>query len=81
MKNKLKAFKQTHGAIIAEEPTVLDNMNKQLSHRISLAAQYEDKLSKMELEDLQNLASEMGLVPLDNRDVLIKSIKKEFKKK
>lgn len=80
-KNKLSDLRQTTGQIISEEVTELDRINKKPSHKISLAAKYEDQLSEMDLDDLQELAGNLGLVPLDNRDSLIKSIRKEFKKK
>lgn len=80
-KNKLNQFSQTHGAIITDELTDLDKINKKPSHQISLAAKYEDQLSEMDLDDLKELARQLNIIPLDNKDVLIKSIKKEFKKK
>lgn len=80
-KKSLKNFKQTIGQIITEDITELDRINKRPSHKISLAAKYEDKLSEMDLDDLQELAGNLGLIPIDNRDSLIKLIKKEFKKK
>jgi len=80
-KKSLKNLKQITGEIIGEELTELDKINKIPSHKVSLAAKYEDKLNLMEIDDLKSLASEMGLIPIDNRDSLIKSIKKEFKKK
>ena len=81
MSRKLKKFIEVRGDIIAEEPGQLEQLSKQNSHKISLATQYEDKLSEMDLDDLQSLASELNLALTDNRDSLIKAIRKEFKKK
>lgn len=80
-KKSLKNFKQTIGQIITEDITELDKLTKQESHKISLASKYEDKIGSMDLESLKDLAEELGLIPIDNRDSLIKLIKKEFKKK
>ena len=81
-KKLLKNLHQTHGAIITDEFTELDKLSqsKKGSRKISLAAKYEDKIGDMTLEELQDLAAEMGLVPVDNRNSLIRAIKKEFKK-
>jgi len=80
-KKSFKHLKQTHGAIISDVPSVFDVLTKEESHRISLAAQFQEKLGNMTLEELHVLAEDMGIIPIDNRDLLIKTIKKEFKKK
>lgn len=80
MSKKLSKFKEITGEVITDEPSELENQSHKTNHKVSLASQYKEKLSEMTLEDLQSLASELGLIPLDNRDALIKSIKKEFRK-
>lgn len=79
-KKSLKNLKSITGQIVTENLTELEKSNRIQAHKVSLAYQYEDKLGRMELSDLQVLASDMGIVPIDNRDSLIKLIKKEFKK-
>ena len=80
-KKSLKNLKSVRGDVITEELGELDKLSKQESHKISLAAKYEDQLSKMDLDDLQQLAGELNIALTDNRDALIKAIRKEFKKK
>ncbi len=81
-KKSLKSLKQSTGQIASENISSLDTIfGRGESHKISLASQYEDKLSLMELEDLKDLAGQLNIIPIDNRDSLIKLIKKEFKKK
>lgn len=78
-KKSLANLKQIRGDVITDEPSKLEF--KQDSHKVSLAAKYEDKLSELELDDLQELAGDLGIALTDNRDSLIKAIKREFKKK
>lgn len=79
MKNK--KIKATHGALLVDEQnSVLEDVFTKSNHRISLAEKYKDKLGNMSLEELQELALEIGIMPIDNRDLLIKSLKRELKK-
>jgi hypothetical protein len=78
-KLKLSQLHQSRGDIITDEPSNLDTLNKSQSHKISLAAQYLEKLSTLDLDDLQNLALELGIAGTDNRDSLIKAIKRALK--
>ncbi len=79
MSNKLKNIKLTHGAKSLDSN--LDVLPEKIdSHKTSLAAKYQDKLGSLTLEELKEIAAECGLLPVDNRDLLIKSLRKEFKK-
>jgi hypothetical protein len=80
-KKSFKSLKESRGDIINDNIGQLEQLSKTDSHKISLAAQYEDKLSNLELEDLKELARELGIALGDNREILIKAIRKEFKKK
>lgn len=72
----MKKIKQTHGAIINE-----DNKSKIhecfANEEINIADKNLDKLS---LEELQSMADKLGLMPVDNRNILIRSIKNALKK-
>ena len=74
-----KNLKITHGALINEDE--LDNLFDNKNHKTSLAAEYESKLKDMSLEDLKAFAEDLGLLPIDNKNLLVKTIKKELKKK
>jgi len=81
-KKSLKNLHQAHGKIVSEEITGLDQIfNKESSYKTSLAAKYQDKIGSMTLEELKDIAGELGVIPVDNRDSLIKMIRKEFKKR
>lgn len=76
MKNNKKIL-QCHADMINEE-NIFDDNKLHKCCKLNLA-QYEKKMGQMSLEELQSLAQELGLIPIDNRDLLIKSIKREFK--
>ncbi len=68
-----------HGQLINDEPSKLELSCSSGRKNLSLAKKYENKLNSLTLEELQDLAEEVGLIPIDNRDFLIKSLKKELK--
>ncbi len=52
---------------------------KQHDYRTSNIAEYEANLSRMNLADLQSHGFEMGLLPSDNRSMLIERLLRKFR--
>lgn len=86
-KNKLESLNQIHGKLEKQDipkfkPTTLeqvwgyDGLSKYQTMDASL---YENSLIVMSKSDLQAHASKVGLVPIDDRDRLIKRLMHEFK--
>jgi len=80
-KSKLDNLHQAHGKI--EKPITLDQVwgNDGLSKYGTLDLEkYDDYLNNLNKSDLQAHAIKIGLVPVDDRNSLIKRLKLEFKK-
>jgi hypothetical protein len=85
--SKLKQAHAVHGKLEPEEVTAkktyrtLDQIfgDTGLSKYQTLdSGEYESQLKEMNLSDLQNHASKLGIFPNDNRDRLTKNLLREF---
>lgn len=84
-KRTAKNLSQTHGKVEPEgfAPTTLDQIwgdTGMWKYNTMDAIEYEDSLKTMPKVDLQTHASRVGIVPVDNRDVLSARLLREFKK-
>jgi hypothetical protein len=84
-KRTAKNLSQTHGKLETEEfaPTTLDQVwgdTGMWKYDTMDAIEYEKNLKVMAKVDLQAHASRVGIVPVDNRDVLSSRLLREFKK-
>jgi hypothetical protein len=76
MKTK-NEYKITHGAIIDETTSELEECFKPKQKTSTAESK---NLEKMSLPELQAIAEDLGLVPSDNKSLLVKAIKRELKK-
>jgi hypothetical protein len=84
-KKTTKSLSQTHGKLEREDftPTTLDQVwgdTGMWKYNTMDATEYEDNLKVMAKVDLQAHASRVGIVPVDNRDILASRLIREFKK-
>jgi len=82
-KKKLENLSQTHGKLENIEYKTLDQIwgDTGLSkYKTTNLKEYIDYISEMNKSDLQAHANKVGLVPIDNRDMLTKRLISEFKK-
>ena len=80
---KLKSISQTHGKEEKSQPTTLDQVwgdKGDGKYKTNDAAVYETDIREMNLTDLQMHATQIGLIPVQNREVLTKRLIKEFQK-
>ena len=83
---KVDELNQTHGKVEEskdKKPTTLDQLwgDTGMSRYKTLdASQYEGYLKNLNKSDLQRHAAEMGIVPVDNREMLSNRLLKEFKR-
>tara|TARA_R100000808_G_C2041941_1_gene81170 strand:+ start:183 stop:581 length:399 start_codon:yes stop_codon:yes gene_type:complete len=82
-KPNLKDMNQTHGMVEGQkyEPTTLDQVwgDDGLSKYQTMDSKvYEAKVSKMLLADLKNEAIRVGLLPVDNSEMLKDRLMREF---
>jgi len=81
---KVKELKQTHGKDEASpKSTTLDQIwgDTGLSkYKTMEITEYRGSLKGMNKTDLQRHASEVGIIPVDNRDILVKRLEGEFNK-
>ena len=78
---KLNELNQAHGKVEGPEPTTLDQIwgDSGLSkYRTLDASEYEIYLKQLNKSDLQRHAAEMGIVPVDSREMLSNRLLKEF---
>lgn len=83
-KPKLETMSQTHGKVEEPDspPTTLDQIwGDDGSHKYNTLNEraYRDSLSKMSLTDLQSHSQKLGLVPVDNREMLTGRLMREFR--
>ena len=81
--SKLKSISQTHGKEENLQPTTLDQVwgdKGDGKYSTSCAATYESEIREMNLTDLQMHSTQIGLIPIQNREVLTKRLLKEFQK-
>jgi hypothetical protein len=82
-KNKLAELNQAHGKEEKFEPTTLDQIwgDSGISRYRTLdQKEYENSLSQMTKTDLREHAIAVGIVPIDNREILLKRLIGEFKR-
>lgn len=82
-RKKINELKQTHGKEENYEPTTLDQIwgDEGLGKYKTMDVEtYEKSLSAMQKADIQKHAAEVGIVPVDNRQLLQKKLIGEFKK-
>ena len=84
-KSKLNSLNQTHGKIEddVKAPRTLDQIfgdDGSTKYGTLILEEYAVYLNDLNKSDLQSHANKMGLVPIDNREILISRLKKEFVK-
>lgn len=80
-RKKLNSLNQTHGKEEKFAPTSLDQVwgDTGLSKYNTFSAEeYRAKLAEMNKADLRAHAAKMGIIPVDNRELIIKSLIRKF---
>jgi oligoribonuclease NrnB/cAMP/cGMP phosphodiesterase (DHH superfamily) len=80
-KNKLDSLIQTHAQV--ESPRTLDQVwgdTGESKYKTLDLTEYQKYLKELTKSDLQAHAIKVGLIPIDNREVLAKRLEKEFNK-
>jgi hypothetical protein len=80
-KSKLDSLTQTHGQV--ESPRTLDQVwgdSGQSKYGTLALAEYQKYLKELTKSDLQAHAIKVGLIPVDNRETLVKRLEREFNK-
>jgi len=81
MKKKLNNMTQTHGKVENFEYKSIDQIfgeNGSSKYKTLNLEKYTEYLHELNKSDLQSHAIKVGLLPMDNRDTLIKRLTKEF---
>lgn len=82
-KKKIEELSQTHGKLENVQYKTLDQIwgdNGSSKYKTTDIKEYTNFISEMNKSDLQAHANKIGLVPIDNRDMLTKRLIAEFKK-
>jgi hypothetical protein len=82
-KKKIEELSQTHGKLENTQYKSLDQIwgDTGLSkYKTTNLQDYTDYINEMNKSDLQAHANKIGLVPIDNREMLTKRLISEFKK-
>ena len=82
-KKSIENLSQTHGKLEAKEYKTLDQIwgeDGSSKYKTLDETEYRDYLNDLNKSDLQNHASKLGLIPIDDRDSLTKRLISEFKK-
>ena len=83
-KRKLDGVKQTHAKVEEKfQPTTLDQIwgdDGSSEYGTLSYEKYKDKVYDMNMSDLQAHASRVGIVPVDNRNMLTDRLLREFGK-
>jgi hypothetical protein len=80
-RKKLNQLNQVHGKIEKPQFTTLDQIwgdTGVARYNTLEASQYESQLKEMQKTDLHAHAVEVGVIPVDDRDILVKRLMKEF---
>jgi len=81
-KTKLNQINQTHGKVEnSSSPRTLDQIfgeDGNYKYGTLILEEYISYLNDLNKSDLQSHASKIGLVPIDNREILCTRLKKEF---
>lgn len=78
-KSKLDSLNQTHGQV--ESPRTLDQVwgdSGEGKYGTLELTEYQKYLKECTKSDLQAHAVKIGLIPVDNRDTLVKRLEREF---
>jgi len=78
-KTKLDSLNQTHGQV--ESPRTLDQVwgdNGEGKYGTLKLTEYQKYLKECTKSDLQAHAVKIGLIPIDNRETLVKRLEREF---
>ena len=79
---KVSEMNQTHGKVEQYEPTTLDQIwgsDGTETYSTLDEGEYEDQLNGMAKVDMQAHATKVGLIPIDNMDILKQRLVKQFK--
>jgi hypothetical protein len=85
MKMKMKEMSQTHGKVEKPQETVATTLDQVWGdeglarYKTLEDKEYRDSLQRMSLTDLQTEAQRIGLVPVDNREMLTGRLMREFR--
>jgi hypothetical protein len=82
-KNKLEELNQTHAKNETNNPTTLDQVwgDEGLGKYKTLNRdKYKTYLDELNKSDMQRHASQVGIVPIDSREMLVSRLMKEFDK-
>jgi hypothetical protein len=82
-KRKIEELSQTHGKLENVQYKTLDQIwgdNGSSRYNTTNIEEYTNFINEMNKSDLQAHANKIGLVPIDNRDMLTKRLVAEFKK-
>ena len=82
-KVKLSELSQTHGKLEKYEYKTLDQIlgdDGTSKYKTLDINEYTNYLNELNKSDLQSHATRIGLIPVDNRDILTKRLIKEFTK-
>ena len=78
MNKDISKIKQTHGQLIKDESSILNDIFDKPKEKTSTASNKD--VEKMTLRELQDVARELYIIPEDNKSSLLKVIKKELNK-
>jgi len=82
-KNNLSSLSQTHGKLEENTYKTLDQIwgdDGSSRYKQTTADEYLNFISDMNKSDLQAHANKLGLMPVDNRELLTKRLMAEYKK-
>lgn len=82
-KASLKNMAQAHGKVEQFEPTTLDQVwgdNGMNAYGTMDEVKYQTRLDDMNMSDMQSHASQVGIIPIDNRNMLRDRLLREFRK-
>ena len=83
MRKKMKDLTQVHGKIENLQVKSLDQIwgeDGSSKYKTLDEKEYENSLKEMNTSDLNSHASKIGLIPVENREILIGRLLSEFKK-
>ena len=76
-KIKLESLKQTHGALAA--PLTIEELTGQNEvYAVSSLEEYHDQLLAMSEDEMREHAVDAGIVPIDNRSILIDRLETRY---
>lgn len=82
-KIKLNNLSQTHAKEETTQPTTLDQIwgdTGMSKYKTLIESEYVNELNDMMKVDIQSHASKLGLIPIDNTDLLKRRLVAEFRK-